>query len=144
MSCFGLKQFSPSSTMKTILNFPGPLEHTIRTGTYQSPPGTVLEQIWPQEAEQSRFLSKYVSKKSIAFSARFARLLSYKVLLFERRWISVSTSHIHSRTALLHSEHSWSIEIDKVQKVVKSSSERNFLENGAHFQNLGRSQSLAT
>ena len=31
-----------------------------------------------------------------------------------------------------------SIEIDKVQKVWKSSSERNFLENGAHFQNLKR------
>ena len=28
-----------------LQNFPGPLAHTIRTGTYQSPPGTVLEQI---------------------------------------------------------------------------------------------------
>ena len=77
-----------------LQNFPGPLAHTIRTGTYQSPPGTVLEQIWPQEAEQSRFLSKYFWKIRIAFSPRFARLLSYKVLLFERRWISVSTSNV--------------------------------------------------
>ena len=54
------------------------------------------------------------------------------------------TPYIHSRTALLHSEHSWSIEIDKVQKVRKSSSERNFLENGAHFQNLESVRSRAT
>ena len=53
------------------------------------------------------------------------------------------TPYIHSRTALLHSEHSWSIEIDKVQKVWKSSSERNFIENGAHFQNLDPGHSQA-
>ena len=69
----------------------------------------------------------YFGKKRIAFSPRFACLLSYKVLLFERRWISVSTS-----------------QIDKVQKVWKSSSERHFLENGAHFQNLKPSESRAT
>ena len=88
-------------TLKSVIlglqNFPGPLAHTIRTGTYQSPPGTVLEQIWPQEAEQSRFLSKYFWKIRLALLPRFARLLSYKVLLFERRWISVSTSHLHAR-----------------------------------------------
>ena len=36
-----------------------------------------------------------------------------------------------------------SIEIDKVQKVGKSSSERNFLENGAHSENLARGQAQA-
>ena len=88
-----------------LQNFPGPLAHTIRTGTYQSPPGTVLEQIWPQGAEQSRFLSKYFWKKRIAFSPRFSRLLSYKVLLFERRWISVSTSHFLEKSSFLNCCH---------------------------------------
>ena len=53
------------------------------------------------------------------------------------------TPYIHSRTARLHSEHSWSIEIDKLQKVGKSSSERNFLENRAHFENLERGHAQA-
>ena len=75
-------------------NFPAPFEHAIRTGTNQSLLETDLEQIRPQGAEQSQFLSKYFWKKRIAFLPRFARLLSYKVLLFERRWISVSTSQI--------------------------------------------------
>ena len=82
-----------SPVKRRLQNFPVPLEHTIRTGTYQSPPGTVLEQIWPQDAKQSPFLSKYFWKIRMHFSTRFASLLSYKVLLFERGWISVSTSY---------------------------------------------------
>jgi len=54
------------------------------------------------------------------------------------------TPYLPSRTALLHSVHSWSIEIEQVQKVWKSSSDRNFIENGAHFQNLESVHSRAT
>ena len=44
----------------------------------------------------------------------------------------------------IHSDRSWSIEIDKLQKAGKTYSESNFFENGAHFQNLSLSRSRAT
>jgi hypothetical protein len=44
----------------------------------------------------------------------------------------------------IHLHRAWSIKLGKVQKVRKSSSERNFFENGAHFQNLDLGHSRAT
>jgi hypothetical protein len=49
-----------------------------------------------------------------------------------------------TKAVRIHLHRSWSIEIGKVQKVEKSSSERNFSENGAHFQNLDLGHSWAT
>jgi hypothetical protein len=49
-----------------------------------------------------------------------------------------------TKAVRIHLHRFWWIKIGKVQKVAKSSSERNFSENGAHFQNLEVDHSQAT